>query len=223
MDDAARVRSNAIRSVRDVTPEPLRGRIENRIEEAPLTPALVTVASARHHDRDETDARAFESAAAVQQIYVGLDITRELIELQPWDGVDEHPHEADMEIIAADVLVAQGMARLAATDAAMAAVEVVREFGQFEAEQIATTQTTDARCLEETILELAVLAGSAAVDTVTSESILTWVRSLSPTQVAPLPTVTILLESTPLEPSIEVSPRAQAAKDGLRSGAGDTD
>lgn len=223
MDDAARVRSNATRSVRDVTPRPLRGRIESRQEETPLTPGLLAVASARYHNRDSVEESTFECAAAVHQIFVGLDITRELIEIRPWDGVDEHPDEADLEIIAADVLVAQGMARLASTDAAEAAVEVVREFGQYEAEHNAKDQTTDARCLEETVLELAVIAGAASVDAAPRDTLLEWVSSLTPTHVAPLPPVNILLEGTPLEPTVEVSPRAQTAKDGLRSGASDTD
>lgn len=223
MDDAARVRSDAIRSVQDVTPLPLLERLERHLEEAPLTPGLVAVASGRLHDSDRVDDDLVDAAAAVQQIYVGLDITRGLIDAEPWRHGDDRSEGADLEIITADVFVARGMARLASTPVAGAAVDTVREFGQFEADRRAPEPSTHARRLEASVLELAVRAGGAAVDATPREEAIAWIDELLPTELDTLPPVTVLLEGTPLEPYVDTSALAQPVKDGIRSEATDTD
>lgn len=220
MDDAARVRSETLRTVRDVSPEKLGDRISALLCEAEWTPALVSVASARHHGADPTEGRPFESAASVQQIYVGLAITRELIESTPWGSATDAT-EADIDIIAADVLVAKGMAQLAETDAAMAAVEVVREFGQFEAERSAEAAQTGARPLEECILELAVHVGASEAGVPVDEDLMTAVLADLSDGLRSFPKA--VLFETELNRTIDTPPSVQPTGDGLRSGASDTD
>lgn len=72
---------------------------------------------------------------------------------------------ANVDILAADVLVARGFYLLARTDAAGTAVEVVRSFGR---DQTRRRTASDAegldRNLERDVLELAAVAGATAVD-----------------------------------------------------------
>lgn len=215
MNEAVRVRSLAIDAVRDVTPIPLFDRIEARLEAASITPAIVTLASARYHG--ELDGFAEGCAGAVQQIFVGLEITRELIEESPWVRPVDRSTDPDLEIIAADVLLARGMSRLAGTDAARAAVQVVREFGQHQAGQLANGEYP-ARTLESSILDLAVSAGASAVGSPVDPAARATVAD-----VEYLDPFASIFDGTVLEPHVGIPPQVTPASDRVRSGATDTD
>ncbi|MFP4591347.1 MAG: hypothetical protein ACLFMX_01740 [Halobacteriales archaeon] len=223
MDEGSGARSAAIRAVQDVTPHRLRERLETRLAAAPPAPGEVAMASARHHAEDPPGAEAADIAGAVQQIFVGLRITRELIETDPWTGVDERPQAADLEIVAADVLLARGVARLAWTDVRHKAVAVVREFGQDQADRLAGEDHPDRRNLEASILDLAIVAGAASAGVEPDPAAMRGIPYGPGIEAGRMPPVMTVLEGTVLEAAAEVGPRIRGHEDGLRSGAGDTD
>lgn len=126
-----------------------------------------------------------ERAAGVQLIYDGLRLTRDLAHAEPWANDDSNgvgvgtahgsPTRAgpsdgtvekseNLDVLAADVLVARGFYLLARTDAAETAVEVVRSFGRDQTRRRSASDV-DAidRNLEADVLELAAIAGATAV------------------------------------------------------------
>lgn len=81
-------------------------------------------------------------AAGVQLIYEGLRLTRTLAHDEPWlepetaaDG--DAASDGDLEILAADILVARGFYLLARTDAAGTAVRTVQSFGHDQTRRVA--------------------------------------------------------------------------------------
>jgi hypothetical protein len=170
MEDAVAVRRAALEAVEDVEPAGLRAAIADHVETGSAVPGVFTLYGVRavadgsspvgDGDGDLTETVATR-AAGVQLIYDGLRLTRELAQDQPWDGGNvEAADEADLAILAADVLVARGFYLLARTEAAEAAVGVVRAFGR---DQTVRRETDDAgldRNLEADVLELAAVAGS---------------------------------------------------------------
>ncbi|QSX01060.1 DUF7114 family protein [Haloterrigena alkaliphila] len=130
----------------------------------------------------ETDTGGIATqAAGVQLIYEGLRLTRSLAHEEPWADLEaergdlENGERGDLEILAADILVARGFYLLARTDAAGKAVRTVQAFGrdQTRRDAIADDESaTDGDAgvdpasidanLERDILELAVRTGAAA-------------------------------------------------------------
>ncbi|QFU81705.1 DUF7114 family protein [Natronorubrum aibiense] len=173
--------------------------------------------SDREHDRDTEHGTADDSptdheriatqAAGVQLIYEGLRLTRSLAHDEPWtsetDGRDGDT--GDLEILAADILVARGFYLLARTDAASKAVRTVQAFGrdQTRRETAADPVTMDAN-LERDILELAVLTGTAAVGTTPSPRLLATAESLADTAGTTFPPATECLDD-PVPPLSERS------------------
>ncbi|WP_435196447.1 DUF7114 family protein [Natronomonas sp. EA1] len=158
MDEAVAVRRAALDAVADVAPDALRADLEGHIADGSLVPGILTLLTAREAG---VTADLDDRAAGVQLIYDGLRLTRRLAHDEPWTyGEDD---AANMDILAADVLVARGFHLLARTEAAAAAVEVVRAFGQDQTER----RTADAPeelddRLESDVLELALIAGVTA-------------------------------------------------------------
>ncbi len=175
MEEAAAVRRAASDATADVVPEELRRTIEAHVADGSVVPGVLTLLSARAvsgHDPEDLT----EQAAGVQLIYDGLRLTREIAHANPWrepeaavaadgNGADPVHDDADMAILAADVLVSRGFYLLARTAAAEDAVAVVRSFGRDQTDR--ETATADRagdldRRLEADVLELAVTAGVAA-------------------------------------------------------------
>ncbi|WP_424001928.1 DUF7114 family protein [Haloarcula salina] len=162
MEEVAAVRRAALAAVDDVEPDRLRARIDARLDEASLAPGVLTLVSAgaaRDPPADLADGVA-DRAAGVQLIYEGLSLTRQLARDDPWDGGDGET--ADLDILIADILVSRGFYLLARTDAADAAVSVVRSFGRDQTVQRTTGDERLEGALETDILELAVVAGVTA-------------------------------------------------------------
>jgi len=159
MEEAARARSGAQEAVADIVPARLQSVIEDRLASGSMIPGVLTILSAQlvdpTVDPDEVETRA----AGVQLIYEGLRLTRALVREAPWAGqdvADDIP--ADVDVLAADVMVARGFRLLARTEAADRAVETVRRFGR---EQTTTEdRPRDAMGLEACVFELAVTAGA---------------------------------------------------------------
>src|SRR6056297_1707550 len=159
MEEVAAVRRAALAGVDDVEPERLRDRITARLDDASLAPGVLTLvaaAAARGHAAD-SDA---DRAAGVQLIYEGLALTRRLAHDDPWTTGDRDA--ADLDILIADILVSRGFYLLARTDAAEAAVDVVREFGKDQTDLRTTGNDALDGNLETDICELAVVAGVTA-------------------------------------------------------------
>ncbi|MBV0924418.1 hypothetical protein KTS45_09405 [Halomicroarcula limicola] len=161
MEEVAAVRRASLAAVEDVEPERLRERIAARLDDASLSPGVLTLVSAsaaRERAVDPADGHA-DHAAGVQLIYEGLRLTRQLARDDPWTAGDRD--DADLDILIADILVSRGFYLLARTEAAEAAVEVVRAFGHDQTVQQTTGESLDAN-LEADICELAAVTGVAA-------------------------------------------------------------
>ena len=186
MELADSCRRVAIEAVTDVEPPALYELIESTLESASMLPGALTLESAGAvapsetavRNGDEPDDGIVTHAAGVQLIYAGLRLTRSLAHEEPWaddDGTTDV--DGDLEILAADILVARGFYLLARTDAADKAVRTVQAFGREQTHRLderddGHAATTRDATLERDVLELAVLAGAAAVDERPSPSLL---------------------------------------------------
>jgi hypothetical protein len=182
MEEAAAVRRAALAAVDDVDPERLRERIAERIEDGSMAPGALTLLSAAAVDDSVSRDGVSERAAGVQLIYEGLRLTRSLAHAEPWiavdarddwqvtdaaaardgDGKDAAAAAADLDILVADILVARGFYLLARTEAADAAVGVVRSFGRDQTVRRETEDPSLDGNLEVDVFELAVVAGTTA-------------------------------------------------------------
>jgi hypothetical protein len=112
MQEVAAVRGAALEAVGDVSPDPLRERLEARIDEGSMAPGVLTVLSARAVAGATSDATADvdrtaegdssaggveRRGAGVQLIYEGLRLTRSLAQDEPWVSDD---HTADQSLTA---------------------------------------------------------------------------------------------------------------------------
>ena len=159
MDEPRRVRAAMADLLEDVTPAAFADRIQSELDAVGVAPGVLTQAAAATGADPIAPATVDARAAAVQVIYVGLHLTRRLIGSTPWEDAPlaETSIDADVEILIADVLVAQGMRELARTPAAGAAVEVVRGFGADQRGRLEGEPPSDD--LETSIIRLAVIAG----------------------------------------------------------------
>jgi hypothetical protein len=168
MEEAARSRRAAREAVSDVEPADLRRTIDEILADGSMAPGALTLLCASAID----DAVGLDSltdrAAGVQLIYEGLRLTRRLAHEEPWARTDDHT-QANVEVVAADVLVSRGFYLLARTEAAEKAVETVRRFGRAQTgrQRLGPEDTEEARKLDATleadVFELAALAGTTAV------------------------------------------------------------
>lgn len=168
MDDAVRAREATREALADIEPEDLRTTLDAHVADASMTPAALTTVCARALDPDVDGPGLFERAAGVQLIYEGLRLTRRLVHDDPWtaagdDGTPATDIHADLEILAADVLVSRGFYLLARTDAATRAVEVVRAFGRDQTTRDEADGGATDRRLEGDVFALAATAGTTAV------------------------------------------------------------
>ena len=168
MEEAARSRRAAREAVSDVDPEDLRRTIDDILADGSMAPGALTLLFASAID----DAVGLDSlsdrAAGVQLIYEGLRLTRRLAHEEPWARTDDHT-QANVEVVAADVLVSRGFYLLARTQAAEKAVETVRRFGRAQTDRQGLVHgdsegsaALDAT-LERDVFELAAIAGASAV------------------------------------------------------------
>lgn len=175
MDDAAAVRRAASDAVGTVEPEPLRERLEAALEATSPVPGMLVVTSAGAVDGGvEVDAIA-DRVAGVQLVYAGLRVTRRLARDAPWatDGADA----ANLDVLAADILVARGAYLLAGTEASDAAVGVIRSFGRDQT--IREGQEGPDTDLEADVFELAAIAGATAIGPGTPPQLIQWAVDLA--------------------------------------------
>ena len=160
MDDAVRARAAARNAVADIAPVSLRDLLDARLKDATMTPGVLTRLTAKATGYEFDPSNVDRLAAGVQLIYDGLNLTRALSRNPPWMDSGDHLDE-DLDILAADVLVARGFALLADTPAALKAVETVRNFGRDETDRANGRPHPDTgdNALEADVFELAIIAG----------------------------------------------------------------
>jgi hypothetical protein len=118
-----------------------------------------------------------ERAAGVQLIYEGLRLTRALADDPPWDGDPPHT-DSNVDVLAADVMVARGFSLLARTEAADKAVETVQSFGRDETDG-QQGRAAPPHALEADVFELAVLAGTTAFGVEPADGLLSYAAELA--------------------------------------------
>jgi len=133
-------------------------------------------------------------------------------------ATNESDIDADMDVLTADVLVSRGFSLLACTDAATAAVEVVRAFGRDQTlrdrdgTESASAAALD-RNLEIDALELAVVAGTTAVGGDPPEELLTYARELAADCDGEFPPPGAALPETTADRIADISDRTVSATD----------
>jgi hypothetical protein len=183
MDNAVRARRAARDALADIEPERLREVLRGRLADASMAPSVLTLLSAHTLGSAADTAPLAERAAGVQLIYEGLRLTRTLAHDEPWTDGDTTARRADLDILAADVLVSRGFYLLARTETADRAVEVVRSFGRDqtrhrEVDTPADRATLD-RNLEADVFALAVAAGTTAVGVSPGDDLLDYAAGLA--------------------------------------------
>jgi hypothetical protein len=202
MDDAARARNAAREALADIEPPRLRDALYERLDGASMAPAVFTLYCARAvNQRTEFEAVA-ERTAGVQLIYEGLRLTRTLAHDEPWRTANvDGDIEADLEMLAASVLVSRGFYLLARTAAAEHAVETVRAFGRDQTlrrEPGADAATLDGN-LETSVFVLASIAGATAVGAETPAALVEYARTLGRRVDGDLPPAAVALDGTTTE------------------------
>jgi hypothetical protein len=211
MEAAVRARDAGRQAVRDVSPDPLRERIDSLLDESAMVPGVLALASAHavegatttgvtpEASDDDGKGRANgpapassttepagtdagpvgveERAAGVQLIYEGLRLTRALADDPPWERDSPHT-DSNIDILAADVMVARGFSLLARTEAADKAVETVQSFGRDETDD-QQGRPVPTHALETDVFELAVVAGTTAFGAAPSDALLAYAAELA--------------------------------------------
>lgn len=198
MEDAVRARDAAREALADIEPPQLHETLDDRLVDASMSPGVLTFTSARALESGVDLDGIAERAAGVQLIYEGLRLTRTLAHEEPWVGDAGNDIDADLDILAADVLVSRGFYLLARTEAAARAVETVRAFGRDQTRRETEggdTETLD-RNLEADVFELAVVAGTTAVGTDAPTALLEYVASLAREYEGDLPPAAVTFPET---------------------------
>jgi len=155
MEEGPRVRAALRESLHEVAPAPFRARLERTLEGRPLTPGVLTVRTALAVDGTVALEAAAERGAAVQLTYEGLRLTRRIVETEPWPPAGDG--DPDVDVVAAEVLVAKGCNKLAHSGVRGRIVDVIRTFGRSLAREEEATQE---HSLEADFVVFAVAAGA---------------------------------------------------------------
>jgi hypothetical protein len=191
MEEAEQARAAAREAVADIEPDGLRAVIDDHVESSSMLPGVLTVLSARVVDGTSDEHDVSRRAAGVQLIYDGLRVTRDLVAAEPWAHTDDADPDDDLDILAADVLVARGFRLLARTEAADKAVETVQAFGREQTDRQVGRTPTD-RGLEANVFELAAIAGGSAAGSETPLALRQYAVGLADNHGTPLPDASAL-------------------------------
>lgn len=218
MDDVVRARDAALEALADIEPDRLREALDDLLANAAVTPGVLSLVTARALDPDVDPDDVVDRAAGVQLIYEGLRLTRQLSHEEPWRSATTADIDADMDVLAAEVLVSRGFSLLSHTGAAGAAVEVVRAFGRDQtrrnSEEIAPEAVVALdRNLEVDSLELAVVAGTTAVGGDPPAELLEYARELATDYDGEFPPPGRALPETTADRIADISDRAVSATD----------
>lgn len=130
MTEVTVVRETLEQSITDLDPPAFQSRLQTRLADGPLTPAVLTVRVARTLEPSaDMDACALRGAG-VQLTYEGLRLTRSILQGERWD--DDNANSYYLDLLAAAVLVSRGYYYLADTGVSEEAVEAARRFGRYQ-------------------------------------------------------------------------------------------
>ena len=197
MDAAVRARTAARETIEDIEPPRLRTVLHERLAAASMAPGVLVLESALGREPSLASEAVIDRGVGVQLIYEGLHLTRSLAHNEPWTTVDEGEIDADLEILAADILVSRGFYLLARTEVSDAAVETVRAFGRDQTHQQepdADSKTRD-KNLEADIFVLAVRAGVTAVGGEPSDSLVGFVAETARSYETLPPATTVVTDA----------------------------
>lgn len=180
MDEVVSVRRASRAAVDDIEPAGLRRHVDDLLLENSMLPGVLVILAARTVNPKATIQTVENRAVGVQLVYTGLLRSRTLIHTEPWSSSTDHL-EANLDVLAADVLVSRGFYLLARTEAAPRAVETVRSFGRDQTYRRWPDTDRDAldQNLEIDIFELAVISGTGAVGGEPDKSLLAAVSELA--------------------------------------------
>jgi len=246
MDEVAACRRATRGAVRDIRPERLRAVMDDLLAETSVTPGVVTLRAARAASAADGEAavtvetgadgslgvgprgstrddgtlpdHVAERAAGVQLIYEGLRLIRRLATEDPWTVGDMADlTDENMAVLVADVLVSRGFYLLARTAAADKAVETVRNFGRDQTIARDDDSRDRDRNLEADILQLALIAGTAATpDVAPTSGALATAADLGRASDSPFPPAERTLSSVGVDTTggrgVEVSHETEATR-----------
>lgn len=150
------------RSIGGIEPCTFNEHLRAVLADRPLTPAALTVTTGRAIDGAADLEALADRGVGVQLGYEGLRLTRGLIAGDSWLDRTDVARE-DLDMLAAEILVARGFHHLSGTGVVTDAVETVRRFGQRHAQARGDADPVVDGSLEGDILMLAVDAGADCV------------------------------------------------------------
>lgn len=198
MEEAEQARVAVQDAVADIEPDGLWSVIDDHVTTSSMLPGALTILSARVVDGRVKDSAVLQRAAGVQLIYVGLRVTRDLVAAEPWTEAKTPDPDDDLDVLAADVLVARGFRILARTEGAGHAVQTVHEFGREQTDS-QEGRASSSRSLEANVFELAAIAGGTASGSDAPVALRQYVVGLADNADAPLPDASDGLPENPEE------------------------
>lgn len=130
MTEVTAVMETLERSLAEVEPPAFRQRLQEVLGDVTLTPAILTVRTARALEPALDVEACAPRGVGVQLTYEGLALTRSILRGEPWEATDRSGYYLDL--VAAALLVSRGYRYLAEAGVAEDAVEVARRFGRHQ-------------------------------------------------------------------------------------------
>jgi hypothetical protein len=157
--DTTVVRETLEQSLADVEPSAFHERLQRVISDSSLTPAVLTVHTARALEPSADVDACTLYGAGVQLTYEGLRLTRSILEDEPWTVADDR-QTYYLDLLAAAVLVSRGYYYLADTGVSQDAVDAARRFGRYQTYAQNGGLAEDEYSLEADFVTLAVRTGA---------------------------------------------------------------
>jgi hypothetical protein len=162
------VRETLAHSLADLEPPAFQSHLRTTIGDVSLTPAVLTVRTARALEPSVDEDASALRGAGVQLTYEGLRLTRSILSDGPWSSSEGRTNYY-LDLLAAAVLVSRGYYYLADSGVSAEAVEAARRFGRYQTYDQNGDLTDGEYSLERDFITLAVNAGAdLALQTVPS-------------------------------------------------------
>jgi len=157
--EVSAVRETLAHSLADLEPPAFQSHLRTTIGDISLTPAVLTVRTARALEPSVDEGACALRGAGVQLTYEGLRLTRSILSDEPWSSSGGHTNYY-LDLLAAAVLVSRGYYYLADSGVSAEAVEAARRFGRYQTYE-QNGDLTEGECsLERDFITLAVNAGA---------------------------------------------------------------
>lgn len=167
MEEVVRIRAILHENLSDIEPVEFRTQLDEVIDDASLTPAVLTVETAAALSELENRDAARRRGAGVQLSFEGLKLTRQLSRENPW-AVTDAPDTHHIDLLVAQTLVSRGFYYLADTGVSGRAIEIARRFARNMTNELQPETQPTEPSLEFDVVALAVEAGAdVALSTVT--------------------------------------------------------